>query len=158
MFPYVGKQISLRICVSRVGEGYVFGETPITRDMFGKTPITRDMCLGKHLSLGICVRRNTYHYGYVFGETPITRDMCSVKHISLWICVRRNTYHYGYVFGETPITRDMCSGKHISIGIYIHTYILLLTLPKKGFAAQYNTIKNTDLNLYDMCLGKHLHS
>ena len=29
----------------------------------------------------------------------------------------------------------------------IHTYILLLMLPKKGFSAQYNTITNTDLNL-----------
>ena len=27
------------------------------------------------------------------------------------------------------------------IHTYIHTYILLLTLPKKGFSAQYNTIK-----------------
>ena len=31
--------------------------------------------------------------------------------------------------------------------LQLHTYILLLMLPKKGFSAQYNTITNTDLNL-----------
>ena len=61
--------------------------------MFGETSITRDMCLGKHLSEGICVSGNTYHYGYVFGETNITRDMCLGKHLSLGICVWGNTYH-----------------------------------------------------------------
>ena len=61
--------------------------------MFGETYITRDMCLGKHLSLGICVLGNTYHEGYVFGETPITRDMCLGKHLSLGIRVWGNTYH-----------------------------------------------------------------
>ena len=35
----------------------------------------------------------------------------------------------------------------LNLGLNLHTYILLLTLPKKGFSAQYNTIKNTDLSL-----------
>ena len=60
--------------------------------MFGEAPITRNTCLGKHLSQGIRVSGNTYHYGYVFGETIITRDMCLGKHLSLGICVWGNTY------------------------------------------------------------------
>ena len=72
-----------------------------------KTDISSDMCfkVGKHISLGICVRRNTYHCDITVICLSYTY-MCFI-YISLCdICFQRSTYH-------------MSLWKHISLEISV---------------------------------------